>query len=59
MTQTPRDDVTPEEAARELGIHRSTIVRWLQRDEMAGWRTAGGHWRIPRTEIARRLASKH
>jgi excisionase family DNA binding protein len=53
--QTPRDDLTPQEAAQALGIDRSTMARWLAQKKVAGWRTAGGHWRIPRTEVHRLL----
>lgn len=59
MTETARKDVSPTEAARRLGIDRSTVVRWLQADLVAGWRTVGGHWRVPETEIERLLHSKH
>ena len=58
ITKTPRDDLTPQEAARELGVDRSTVTRWLLTDKLAGWRTAGGHWRIPRTEVTRLLTTK-
>ena len=48
-----RDDLTPSAAAAELGVDKSTVVRWLQEDRMAGWRTPGGHWHIPASEVRR------
>jgi len=40
------------------GVDKSTVVRWLQTNKIAGWRTPGGHWRVPRTEVYRLLNSK-
>ena len=57
-TITTKDDTKPVEltaleAADLLGVDKSTVVRWLQNDTLAGWRTVGGHWRVPATEVAR------
>jgi excisionase family DNA binding protein len=46
-------ELTALEAADLLGVDKSTVVRWLQNDTLAGWRTVGGHWRVPATEVAR------
>ena len=46
-------ELTALEAAELLGVDKSTVVRWLQNDTLAGWRTVGGHWRVPATEVAR------
>ena len=53
-----RDDLSALETARLTGVDKSTVVRWLQENKIAGWRTPGGHWRVPRTEVARLLNSK-
>jgi len=57
-TIATKDDTKPEEltalqAAEMLGVDKSTVVRWLQNDTLAGWRTIGGHWRVPATEVER------
>ncbi len=41
------------EAARELGISYPTIKQWIYGRKINSVRTAGGHHRIPRTEISR------
>lgn len=43
------------EAARELGISYPTLKQWIYRGRIRSVRTAGGHHRIPRTEINRVL----
>ena len=41
------------DAARELGISYPTIKQWIYHRKIKSVRTAGGHHRIPRTEIDR------
>ena len=41
------------DAARELGVSYSTIKQWIYHRKIRSVRTAGGHHRIPRTEINR------
>jgi molybdopterin-binding protein len=41
------------DAARELGVSYPTIKQWIYRRKLKSVRTAGGHHRIPRTEIDR------
>ena len=41
------------DAAHELGISYPTIKQWIYRRKIRSVRTAGGHYRIPRTEIDR------
>ncbi len=41
------------DAARELGVSYPTIKQWIYRRKIKSVRTAGGHHRIPRTEIDR------
>jgi excisionase family DNA binding protein len=50
---TGAESLTALEAARRLGVDKSTVVRWLQEDKLAGYRTLGGHWRIPVAEVDR------
>lgn len=45
----------PREAAEILGISYSTLKQWVYHRKLRTIRTAGGHHRIPRTEIDRYL----
>ena len=51
--ETKPENLSALEAARQLGVDKSTVVRWLQNDTLAGWRTVGGHWRVPAAEVDR------
>jgi molybdopterin-binding protein len=42
-----------QDAARELGVSYPTIKQWIYHRKIKSVRTAGGHHRIPRTEIDR------
>jgi molybdopterin-binding protein len=41
------------DAARELGVSYPTVKQWIYHNKIKSVRTAGGHHRIPRTEIDR------
>ena len=45
----------PREAALELSISFPTIKQWIYRKKIRSVRTAGGHHRIPQSEIDRLL----
>ena len=45
----------PREAAQILGVSYSTLKQWVYHRKLRTIRTAGGHHRIPRTEIDRYL----
>ena len=45
----------PREAAVELRISFPTIKQWIYREKIRSIRTAGGHHRIPRSEVDRLL----
>jgi molybdopterin-binding protein len=49
--------ITPREAARRLGVSYPTIKQWIYKGSIRTKPTAGGHHRIPETEIERLLAS--
>ena len=49
---------TPSEAARILGISISTLRRWEREGKIRTVRTAGGHRRIPESEIRRILGQR-
>jgi molybdopterin-binding protein len=43
------------EAAQELGVSYPTLKQWIYRGKIHSVKTAGGHHRIPRTEVDRVL----
>src|ERR1700724_4063316 len=47
--------LTPRDAARSLGISYPTLKQWLYKKKLRSIRTAGGHHRIPASEIERFL----
>lgn len=51
------DLVTPREAARQLGVSYPTLKQWIYKGSVRTRRTAGGHHRIPATEIDRLLTA--
>lgn len=50
-----RDLVTVREAARMLGVSYPTLKQWIYRRKVRSVKTAGGHHRIPRSELDRFL----
>jgi len=48
--------VTPREAARRLGVSYPTIKQWIYKGVVRTRPTAGGHHRIPDSEVERLLA---
>ena|SRR5580692_6612534 len=52
----PSDELlTPRDAARFLGISYPTIKAWIYKKKLLSIQTAGGHHRIPASEIDRFL----
>ena len=49
------DLVTPREAARQLGVSYPTLKQWIYKGTVRTRRTAGGHHRVPASEIDRLL----
>jgi len=49
--------ITPRQAAERLGVSYPTIKQWIYKGSIRTRPTAGGHHRIPETEIDRLLAS--
>lgn len=43
--------ITAAEAARRLGVNKSTVTRWIAEGKVPAERTIGGHWRIRATWI--------
>ena len=50
------DLLTPREAARRLGVSYPTLKQWIYKGSIRTRPTAGGHHRVPDTEIDRLLA---
>lgn len=40
-------------AARELGVNKSTMTRWIAAGKVPAFKTPGGHWRIRRVDVER------
>lgn len=40
------------EFARAIGVHRSTVRRWVNQGLVPHWLTLGGHARIPKSAAA-------
>src|SRR5205814_2516596 len=52
----PMDLITPREAARQLGVSYPTLKQWIYKGTVRTRPTAGGHHRIPASEVDRLLA---
>jgi excisionase family DNA binding protein len=50
---TERAFLGTHQVARLLDVDAGTVIRWVDAGEMAGFRTPGGHRRIPRQEVVR------
>ncbi len=47
--------LSPRDAARSLGVSYPTLKQWIYKKKLRSIRTAGGHHRIPASEIERFL----
>jgi len=50
----PTKYLSTQQVAAKLGVTRETVRRWCERGEMRAMRP-GRHYRIPYTEVERRL----
>ena len=50
------DLLTPRDAARRLGVSYPTLKQWIYKGSIRTRQTAGGHHRIPDSEVDRLLA---
>jgi len=46
---------TPRDAAQVLGVNYSTLKQWIYHGKLKSVQTAGGHHRIPESEVDRLL----
>lgn len=44
-------DLSPVEAAAQVGIHAATLKRWAIDGKVPAFRTLGGWWRFRQTDI--------
>jgi molybdopterin-binding protein len=58
VTQKNEEMLKPREAILQLGISFPTIKQWIYARKIKSIRTAGGHHRIPQSEIDRLLFRK-
>lgn len=56
MPKRPENLTKPREAAQILGISYPTLKQWIYRGKLRTLKTAGGHHRIPESEIDRFLS---
>lgn len=61
MTPTTEDPPleTTTEAALRVGVSPRTLLRWLRAGQIAGTRTAGGHWRVDPADLEAFVAAQH
>lgn len=49
----PLNDCTCARAGEILGVSASTVRKWIDAGHLPNaWRPPGGHWRVPRGDIA-------
>ncbi len=51
MTTRPSNLLSPRDAAKVLGISYPTLKQWIYKKKLQTVKTAGGHHRIPETEL--------
>ena len=43
--------ITAAEVARRLGVHKSTVVRWIAAGKLPAYQTPGGHHRVRPSDV--------
>jgi len=51
MTTRPTNLLSPRDAAKVLGISYPTLKQWIYKKKLRTVKTAGGHHRIPESEL--------
>jgi excisionase family DNA binding protein len=49
---------TPEEIAEKLRVDQDTVLRWLKRHELAGYKV-GRQWRVSKEDYEKFLAERY
>ena len=55
MTPNPEELLRPRDAAAVLGISYASLKQWIYKGKLRTVKTAGGHHRIPQSELDRYL----
>jgi len=58
MRRKSENFLTPREAAQVLGISYPTLKQWIYHGKLRTIKTAGGHHRVPESEIDRYLSRR-
>jgi two-component system, OmpR family, response regulator len=53
-----KENYTPQEVGVLLGVHHNTIKNWIRSGEVRAFTTVGGHFRVPRREVARLVSDR-
>lgn len=53
-----KENYTPQEVGTFLGVHHNTIKNWIRRGDIQAFTTVGGHFRVPRREVARLVSGR-
>jgi excisionase family DNA binding protein len=56
--QRSRENYTPREIGKLLSVHHNTVKNWIRMGRVESFTTVGGHFRVPRREVARLLADR-
>lgn len=51
MQQTPSGSLTTSAAAKLIGVHPDTLVRWADAGKVRHWRTPGGQRRFAEADV--------
>lgn len=51
-------DLSPAEAARQLGVSQITVKRWAKNGTLKALQTPGGWWRFSQTDLAEFIARR-
>lgn len=49
---------TTHQAAKILGVSPATVWLWCKQGKVKSWRTPGGQFRIPKSEVERLLKER-
>ena len=60
MTMTDERMLTVREITQRLGVHENTVLRWLQKGELRGYRFGGRRsgWKVRESDLLRFVESR-
>jgi len=53
-----KQNYTPNDVGSILGVHHNTIKNWIKNNQVLAFQTVGGHYRVPRIEVARLIQDR-